>query len=64
MLDAFIIEEIKRREKERLKREGERPRLEIPLPRDDRDDDERKDDEEDRKRAPPKRGVVVVIENS
>lgn len=31
MLDAFIIEEIKKREQEELARDAERPRLEIPV---------------------------------
>jgi hypothetical protein len=31
MLDAFIIEELKRRELEELARDDERPRLEIPV---------------------------------
>lgn len=30
MLDAFIIEELKRREKERRDREQERPRIDLP----------------------------------
>src|SRR5438552_2028117 len=41
MLDAFIIEEIKRRESEREKLERQRPKLEIP--RHDRDDDDEAD---------------------
>ncbi len=32
MLDAFIIEEIKRREREHKRRESERPSIQIPLP--------------------------------
>ena len=32
MLEAYIIDELKKAEKERLARENERPRLEIPLP--------------------------------
>jgi hypothetical protein len=53
MLDAYVIEEIKRRERGRER--DERPSLDLPLPppaapaRDDRDDD-RKDD----------RGVVII----
>lgn len=53
MLDAFIIEEIKRRE--RLRKEPERPQVEIPLPPED-DKPRRKSDEEE----PPPRGVVVI----
>lgn len=57
MLDAFIIEEIKRRDEEHRRRESERPRIEMPdnppviIP-------SRQGEEE----APP-RGVVI-IENS
>jgi hypothetical protein len=56
MLDAYVIEEIKRRERGRER--DERPALDLPLPppaapgapgRDERDDD-RKDD----------RGVVII----
>jgi hypothetical protein len=53
MLDAYVIEEIKRRERGRDR--DERPALDLPLPpppapgRDGRDDD-RKDD----------RGVVII----
>ena len=52
MLDAFIIEEIKRREEERRER---RPRLELPIPeppphrQNDRSEDEG-----------PQRGVVII----
>jgi hypothetical protein len=42
MLDAFVIEEIRRREKERLQRERARPTIEIP---DDRHHDRRSDAE-------------------
>lgn len=56
MLDAFIIEELRRRE--RLRKESERPVLEVPRP----DEDElserqrrKKSDEE-----APKRGVVEI----
>jgi len=37
MLDAFIIEEIKRREREEeRKRDEQRPRIEIPIPPDEK----------------------------
>lgn len=36
MLDAYIIEEIKRRERERQQRERARPLLEVPRPSEDR----------------------------
>ncbi len=53
MLDAFIIEEIKRREEER---ENRRPRLELPIPEPapHRQNDRRDEDET------PQRGVVII----
>ena len=55
MLDAFIIEELKRRE--RLRQEQhERPVVELPLPSPD-DRPRRSDTEDDEK---PSRGVVVI----
>ena len=56
MLDAFIIEEIKRRERQ----EGDtRPRLELPIPqpsqRPHRNNDDTNDDEEK-----PQRGVIII----
>ncbi len=55
MLDAFIIEEIKRRE--RLRREDqERPVAELPLPAPE-DSRRRRSDEEEEK---PSRGVVII----
>jgi len=60
VLDAFIIDELRRREEE--ERDSQRPRLELPV--DDRylpppanggrDDDD--DDDEDK----PERGVVII----
>jgi len=49
MLDVFIIEELKKREANRKKRD-DRPRLELPLVSDDerhRDEGEQDDDETD-----------------
>jgi len=53
MLDAYVIEEIKRRERERSR--DDRPAVELPLPPPapppaERPDDDRKDD----------RGVVII----
>ena len=53
MLDAYVIEEIKRREREQTR--DERPSVELPITivptkRQDRDEDERPDD----------RGVVII----
>jgi hypothetical protein len=55
MLDAFIIEEIKRRERTRDDRD--RPVLEIPLPGPDDRPRRRSDAEDDEK---PQRGVIVI----
>jgi hypothetical protein len=55
MLDAFIIEEIKRRE--RLRQDQDRPVVELPLPSpDDRPPRRSNTDDEDK----PSRGVVVI----
>jgi hypothetical protein len=53
MLDAFIIDEIKRREEERHRRQDEnRPRQELPIPhRPPRHEDDP---------APSDRGVVII----
>jgi hypothetical protein len=61
MLDAYVIEEIKRREVERQKQDRSRPVLEIPVrspgePEEDRDD--RQSERDDGSRP----GVVVQIE--
>jgi hypothetical protein len=56
MLDAYIIEEIKRREDERLRREEQqRPVLEIPLYPPDADQNPATKDE-----PVPERGVIVI----
>lgn len=46
MLDTYIIEELKRRERERLQRERQRPTLEIPVQRDEQEPDRRSEHEE------------------
>jgi hypothetical protein len=53
MLDAFIIEEIKKREREQ---DSQRPRIELPLPepRPQRQNEGREDDEQ------PERGVIII----
>ena len=60
MLDAFIIEEIKRRERLRQESERSRPVVQIPVPNPDADDDDRprKSDTEDDEK--PQRGVVII----
>ena len=55
MLDAFIIEEIKRRERERSERQ--RPVLEIERREEDDDDDTSRRSEQP---LPPNRGVVHI----
>lgn len=63
MLDAFIIEELRRRERYEQEHKDQRPRLELPVddgsdrqpPRSRRDEDDKGDD---RRRDPS----VVVIE--
>lgn len=55
MLDAFIIEEIKRRDREQ---DQVRPRLELPLPqpaqRPQRNDEGAEEDDK------PQRGVIII----
>jgi hypothetical protein len=53
MLDAFIIEEIRKREQER---DGQRPRLELPLPEPEAHQRRR----EERGEEQPERGVVII----
>lgn len=56
MLDAYIIEEIKRREEEKRRREdGQRPQLEIPIYPPDQGSTPAKRDED-----APERGVVII----
>ena len=57
MLDAFIIEEIRRRE--RARQESERRRQELPLPSAD-DRPTRRTDTDKEGEEPPQRGVVVI----
>ena len=54
MLDAFIIEEIRRREQER---EGHRPRLDLPIPEPTRPQRQIETNEDD---DAPQRGVVII----
>lgn len=56
MLDAFIIEEIKRRERARQDH-NERPMAELPLPQVE-DRPQRRSETEDEEKPP--RGVVVI----
>jgi hypothetical protein len=53
MLDAFIIEEIKRREREQ---EQDRPRVDLPLPeRSPQRQNDRREEEDT-----PQRGVIII----
>ena len=47
MLDSYIIEELKRRERERVQRERQRPTLEIPAVQRDEDDEDRRSEREE-----------------
>ena len=58
MLDAFIIEEIKRREADREKAERQRPKLEIPRREHPDHDEDESSSEESRPKSD--RGVVVI----
>lgn len=54
MLDAFIIEEIKRREQEReRRRDSERPVVQIPVPESDRAPQQSEEEK-------PPRGVIII----
>jgi hypothetical protein len=55
MLDAFIIEEIRKREQER---DGQRPRLELPIPEPSTHRQNERPDREEEDR--PERGVVII----
>ncbi|HWE25697.1 MAG TPA: hypothetical protein VG496_17295 [Myxococcales bacterium] len=54
MLDAFIIEEIRRREQER---ESHRPRPQLPVPEPSRPAQQNEQHDED---DVPQRGVVII----
>jgi hypothetical protein len=66
MLDAFIIDEIKRKEKEEIIRDNNRPRQEIPVDRGNirapRNDPSpyRKEINEDKEDSEKDRGVTIV----
>lgn len=59
MLDSYIIEELKRRERERLQRERQRPTLEIPIAQ--RDENEEDDRRSDREEVPGKAVVQIDL---
>jgi hypothetical protein len=61
MLDAFIIEEIRRRERLRQQQEErDRPFVELPLPDDEPMERQRPKRRTDREDDRPNRGVVVI----
>ena len=53
MLDAFIIEELKRREQERERKDSERPSIQIPLPEPSQAPQQSEEDK-------PQRGVIII----
>ena len=57
MLDSYIIEELKRRERERIQRERQRPPLEIPIA--PREEDEAAEPQ-DREPVIPARPIVHI----
>lgn len=59
MLDSYIIEELKRRERERLQRERQRPTLEIPIVQ--RDEEEEDDRRSEREEVPGKAVVQIDL---
>lgn len=58
MLDSYIIEELKRRERDRAQRERQRPTLEIPVSRDEKEEEDRRSDRDD---APGKTVVQIDL---
>jgi hypothetical protein len=58
MLDAFIIDQIRKREEERRREEQERPVVQIPLPPPERDKPERPDNDDAEDKSP--RGVIII----
>ena len=59
MLDSYIIEELKRRERERVQRERQRPTLEIPVVQ--RDEDPEEDRRSEREEIPGKAVVQIDL---
>ena len=57
MLDAFIIEELRRRE-ERDRAQAEQPHMELPL-HEEREKPAKPDEDEDAEKV-PERGVIVI----
>jgi hypothetical protein len=59
MLDSYIIDELKRRERERAQRERQRPTLEIPVVQ--RDEEPEQDRRSDREEIPGKAVVQIDL---
>jgi hypothetical protein len=57
MLPPFIIDQIRRREEEELRRQDEQPRLELPV---DAFPPKRKRDREEEQEEDPERGVIIL----
>ena len=53
MLDAFIIEEIRRREREHEQQDRDRPSIQIPLPEPSKLPQQSEEDK-------PQRGVIII----
>jgi len=60
VLDAFIIDELRRREQEE-RDNSERPRLELPIEGPVENDDDEHDEHDDKdEKEPSERGVVII----
>ena len=67
MLDAYIIDQLKKREEAHRKKDAERPRLEIPADdpsrrrkKEEPPQGEHSDEGNEKKRDQPERGVVII----
>jgi hypothetical protein len=67
MLDAYIIDQLKKREEAQRKKDAHRPRLEIPADdpsrrrkKDEPPAGEHSEDAPEKKRDQPERGVVII----
>lgn len=59
MLDAFIIEELKRKER-RQERDADRPQLPVPAPSEPSSDEDADDHPRQSDDDKPQRGVVII----
>lgn len=56
MLDAFIIEELRRREEQERKRSEHQPRVDLPV----HEEEEPERDENNEHKKKPSRGVTII----